>query len=267
MLGHEGAGVVEEVGPAVTSLSPGDSVVLSFGHCGNCAQCASGLPGYCASFFGLNFGGSDLDGSTALEDADGNALHDHFFAQSSFATYALARESNAVRVPAGAPLELLGPLGCGIQTGAGAVINSLKVRPGTSFVGFGAGAVGLSAVMAAKVAGATTIVAVDVVPERLELAKELGATHTVNSREVDLIEAVREATGGGARVRARSPPVVRRCSPRPSRRSRPAGRSVSSARRNSAPSEFDVNNSAARRSDDPRHRRGRLGTRISSSRS
>lgn len=124
-------------------------------------------------------------------------LHDHFFSQSSFANYALARERNAIKVPAEAPLELLGPLGCGIQTGAGAVINSLKVGPGSIFVAYGAGAVGLSAVMAARVAGAATIIAVDVVSSRLELAADLGATHTLNSREVDVIEAVRQITGGG----------------------------------------------------------------------
>ena len=126
------------------------------------------------------------------------AVHDHFFGQSSFGTFALVHERNVVKVPNNAPLELLGPLGCGIQTGAGAVMNALKVRPGSSFAAFGGGAVGLSAVMAARVAGATTIIAADVVPSRLALAKELGATHTVNSRETDPVEAVRKITGGGA---------------------------------------------------------------------
>ncbi|MGH9718958.1 MAG: NAD(P)-dependent alcohol dehydrogenase, partial [Bryobacteraceae bacterium] len=125
------------------------------------------------------------------------AIHDHFFGQSSFGTYALANERNAVKVPRNAPLEILGPLGCGIQTGAGAVMNALKVRPGSSFVAFGAGAVGLSAVMAARIAGATTIIAADVVPARLETAKKLGATHVVNSKETDPVEAIREITGGG----------------------------------------------------------------------
>lgn len=199
VLGHEGAGIVEAVGPLVTGLAAGDRVVLAYGHCGACAQCVAGDPGYCATFFARNFGGGDLEGNTALTATDGTRLHDHFFAQSSFATYALARENNAIKVADDVPLELLGPLGCGIQTGAGAVINSLQVGPGSSFVSLGAGAVGLSAVMAARVAGATTIVAVDVVPERLELARELGATHTVNSRETDLTEGVRAATGGGAR--------------------------------------------------------------------
>ena len=198
VLGHEGAGVVEALGPDVKDLKVGDHVVLTYGACGHCNPCNSGHEAYCKDFFALNFGGTDAHGATALQTPDGQPLHDHFFAQSSFATYALARENNAIRVPAEAPLELLGPLGCGIQTGAGAVINALKVSPGSSFASYGAGAVGLSAVMAARIAGATTIVAIDVVPSRLALARELGATHTVNSREVDVIEAVRAATGGGA---------------------------------------------------------------------
>ena len=197
VLGHEGAGVVEALGPGVKDLKVGDHVVLTYGACGHCNPCSGGHGAYCKDFFGLNFGGGELDGSTAIQDPHGQPLHDHFFAQSSFATYALSRENNAIKVPVDAPLELLGPLGCGIQTGAGAVINSLKVRAGSSFASYGAGAVGLSAVMAARVAGATTIIAIDVVPSRLELAKELGATHTINSREVDVIEAVRGITGGG----------------------------------------------------------------------
>lgn len=114
-----------------------------------------------------------------------------------FATYSLSRENNAIKVPKEAPLELLGPLGCGIQTGAEAVINSLKVKAGSSFAAFGSGAVGLSAIMAAKVAGATTIIAVDVVQSRLNLALELGAMHVINSKETDAVEAIREITNGG----------------------------------------------------------------------
>jgi len=152
VLGHEGAGVVEALGPNVKDLKVGDHVVLTYGACGHCHHCDSGHGAYCKDFFGLNFGGSDLQGNTAITDPAGAPLHDHFFAQSSFASYALSRENNAVKVPADAPLELLGPLGCGIQTGAGAVINSLKVGPGSSFVSLGAGAVGLSAVLAARVA-------------------------------------------------------------------------------------------------------------------
>jgi aryl-alcohol dehydrogenase len=197
VLGHEGAGVVERVGGSVKKLKQGDHVVLTYMWCGHCKPCLNGHLTYCANFYPLNFGGAREDGSTATHDKQG-AVHDHFFGQSSFGTYAVAHERNVVKLPGNAPLELLGPLGCGIQTGAGAVMNALKVRPGSSFATFGGGAVGLSAVMAARVAGAATIITADVVPSRLALAKELGATHTINSKETDPIEAVRKITGGGA---------------------------------------------------------------------
>jgi aryl-alcohol dehydrogenase len=197
VLGHEGAGVVEQVGANVKKIGPGDHVVLTYMWCGHCKPCLSGNLTYCANFYPLNFGGAREDGSTATHDKQG-AVRDHFFGQSSFGTFALSHERNVIKVPANAPLELLGPLGCGIQTGAGAVMNALKIRPGSSFATFGGGAVGLSAVMAARVAGATTIIAADVVSSRLALAKELGATHTVNSRDTDPVDAVRKITGGGA---------------------------------------------------------------------
>jgi aryl-alcohol dehydrogenase len=197
VLGHEGAGVVEQIGPGVKSLRPGDHVVLTYGVCGSCVQCCAGHGAYCTTFFPINCGGCDSHGNNAIEDEQGNPLHDHFFSQSSFASLALARESNAIKVDKDAPLELLGPLGCGIQTGAGAVINSLKVTVGSSLAVLGAGAVGLSAVMAARAVGATTIIAVDVVPSRLQLAQELGATHVICSREVDIVEAIRQITGSG----------------------------------------------------------------------
>jgi aryl-alcohol dehydrogenase len=198
VLGHEGAGVVERVGEDVRSVAPGDHVVLSYQPCGHCKACLAGKPFYCVHTYALCFGGARLDGSTSTWDAEGKPVHDHFFGQSSFGTFALANDRNVIRVPKDAPLELLGPLGCGIQTGAGAVINALEVSPGSSFVVFGAGAVGLSAVMAARIAGATTIIAADVVPSRLELAQELGATHTINSKARDPVPAIRELTDGGA---------------------------------------------------------------------
>jgi len=198
VLGHEGAGTVEAIGSSVKKVAVGDHVVLTYMWCGHCKPCLRGDLTYCENFYPLNFGGAREDGSTATHEAGGGRVHDHFFGQSSFGTFALVHERNAIRVPRDASLELLGPLGCGIQTGAGAVMNALKVRPGSSFAAFGGGAVGLSAVMAARVAGATTIIVSDVVPSRLELAKELGVTHTVNSREIDPVAAVREITGGGA---------------------------------------------------------------------
>ncbi|MEN5362719.1 NAD(P)-dependent alcohol dehydrogenase [Brevundimonas intermedia] len=198
VLGHEGAGVVEAVGAEVTEVAPGDHVIMTYMWCGHCHTCESGHPAHCENMGPLNFGGGRLDGSTATTDAAGAKVHDHFFGQSSFSTYALANEKNVVKVDKDAPIELLGPLGCGIQTGAGAVLQALDVKAGTSFVAFGAGAVGLAAVMAARVAGATTIIAVDITPSRLDLALELGATHVINSRETDPVARVREITGGGA---------------------------------------------------------------------
>ncbi|SER30951.1 NAD(P)-dependent alcohol dehydrogenase [Sphingobium sp. YR768] len=198
ILGHEGSGVVEAIGSDVTTIAPGDHVVMTYMSCGLCDTCESGHPAHCEHMGPLNFGGGRLDGTSSATDEHDHPVHDHFFGQSAFAEYALANERNVVRVPKDVPLELLGPLGCGIQTGAGSVLNALKVRAGSSFVAFGTGAVGLSAIMAAKVAGATTIIAVDVNPARLALARELGATHIINSREVDATETVREITGGGA---------------------------------------------------------------------
>ncbi|MBV1697249.1 MAG: NAD(P)-dependent alcohol dehydrogenase [Hyphomicrobiales bacterium] len=211
VLGHEGAGVVEKVGPSVVKVRPGDHVVLTFMSCGRCRMCAQGRPANCENFNAHNFSGARADGTGSLADEHG-PIHDHFFGQSSFSTFAVANERNVVKVPKEAPLELLGPLGCGIQTGAGAVMNALKVGHGDSFAAFGAGAVGLSAVMAARAIGATTIIAVDVVPARLALARDVGATHAVDARKRDPIAAIREITGGGVQFSLETtaiPEVVR----------------------------------------------------------
>lgn len=197
VLGHEGAGIVEEVGAAVSKVSVGDHVALSFLNCGRCRPCLDGSPASCATFNDINFAGHRPDGSHAITSESGESIQDRFFAQSSFATYAIAHERNTVKLRDDAPIELLGPLGCGIQTGAGTVMRALKVDAGSSFAVTGAGAVGLSAVMAAYVAGATTIIAVDVVPARLELARELGATHVINGKEADTVEEIHRITGSG----------------------------------------------------------------------
>lgn len=197
VLGHEGAGVVETVGSAVTDLAPGDKVVLSFNSCGSCRSCLNGHPAYCENFYTHNFSGRRPDGDTAFTH-NGEAVSSHFFGQSAFATVSNVARRSVVKVGDDAPLELLGPLGCGIQTGAGAVLNVLNPEAGSSIVVFGAGAVGLAAVLASVVANATTIVAVDVVPSRLDLARELGATHTVDGRATDQVKQIKEITGGGA---------------------------------------------------------------------
>jgi aryl-alcohol dehydrogenase len=196
VLGHEGAGVVERVGRAVTKVARGDHVVMTFNSCGQCASCAEHEPTYCHDFFGRNFAGARPDGSSAISGPAGS-IHANFFGQSSFATFALCHERNTVKVPTDAPLDRIGPLACGIQTGAGAVINALKVGVGASIAMFGAGSVGLSAVMAARVVGATTIIAVDLSDAQLALAKELGATHVVNAGSENPVEAVMRITGAG----------------------------------------------------------------------
>lgn len=196
VLGHEGAGVIEAVGPKVKHLAVGDHVLLSFNSCGACANCQSHEPAYCHQFLGLNFGGVRSEGASALSQ-NGSLVHGAFFGQSSFSTLAIARELNAVKVDKSLPLGLLAPLGCGVQTGAGAVMNSLKVRAGRSIAIFGCGAVGLSAVMAAKVVGARVIVAVEPNPARRALALELGATHVIDPKVDDVVEALKAAGGGG----------------------------------------------------------------------
>jgi aryl-alcohol dehydrogenase len=198
VLGHEGAGVVERVGEGVTKVRPGDHVVLTYMSCGTCVNCKRGKPTYCLDLYNQNFGGSRADKSTSLRK-DGQAVHSHFFHQSSFATHALASERNVVKVREDVPLELLGPLGCGIQTGAGGVLNSLHPIAGTSIAVFGTGSVGMSAIMAARVAGCATIIGVDVKPNRLELARELGATHTIDAGATpNVVEEIQKLTGGGA---------------------------------------------------------------------
>ena len=197
VLGHEGAGVVEAVGSEVSEVRPGDHVVLSFDYCGKCANCRSGRQAYCKYVFQYSFGGVRPDGSSPLRK-NGDVVHGMFFGQSSFANYALATRRNVVKVPKEAPLEILGPLGCGVQTGAGAVLNSLTAEAGNSIAVFGAGSVGLSAVMAACVAGCNPIIAVDIDARRLELARELGATHSFNGAEIpEVVEAIQDVSDGG----------------------------------------------------------------------
>jgi aryl-alcohol dehydrogenase len=196
VLGHEGAGVVAAIGSDVADFAVGDHVVMSFNCCGDCWPCKSGQSSYCAKSFPLNFGGSRLDGSTSLRQGE-EKIHSHFFGQSSFAEYAICNRRNAVHVPHELPFELLAPLGCGVMTGAGAVLNAFKLAPGKSLIVFGSGNVGLSAIMAAHASKAGAIVAVDLFESRLAMAKELGATHVINAREGNVEKAVRAAVPDG----------------------------------------------------------------------
>jgi len=197
VLGHEGAGVVEKVGSHVTGIQKGDHVVLSYGSCGNCRPCQEGDPAYCNRFQGLNFTNERLADNSAIYTSDKGKVNSAFFQQSSFATYAIAHERNTVKIDKNAELKMMGPLGCGIQTGAGAVMNTLNPNPGSTLAVFGVGSVGLSAIMAANIAGCATVIAVDINDDRLELAKELGATHTINSKDKDAIEEIKAITEEG----------------------------------------------------------------------
>lgn len=194
VLGHEGAGVVESVGKSIKTVKRGDHVVLSYQSCGQCRQCRSGHPAGCERFYELNFGFQRRDGTNALHRS---GVSGHFFGQSSFATHCLATDRNLVRVPTDLPLELLAPLGCGLQTGAGTVMNTLKVPAGASIAVFGTGAVGLAAVMAARIVGASPIIAVDINPMRLKIALELGATHAIDNRHEDIPLRLKAITGRG----------------------------------------------------------------------
>jgi aryl-alcohol dehydrogenase len=196
VLGHEGAGIVDAVGEGVTGFAPGDHVVLSGNSCGTCPNCVNNRPSYCDEAMPRSFGGCRSDGSTALS-AGGERLHSHFFGQSSFATHAIAPERTAVKVDPSLPLEKLGPLGCGVITGAGSVIEAFRAGAGDTIAIFGVGGVGLSAVMAARLVGASRIVAIDIRKDRLDLARELGATDTIAADEEGLAGKIRAVTGRG----------------------------------------------------------------------
>lgn len=198
VLGHEGSGVVHTVGQDVTAVSPGDHVVLSFGFDSQCRNCMNGQPAYSDQFFLRNFSGRRPDGTTPLTDSDGEELSSYFFAQSSFGEYAIAPEESVVKIDPVVPIEIMGPLGCGIQTGAGAVMNALACRAGTSIAVFGAGSVGLSAVLAARAVGCTEVIAVDVMERRLAIARDMGATHTINGSSENAVDRIVEITGDGA---------------------------------------------------------------------
>ncbi|HCD6287565.1 TPA: NAD(P)-dependent alcohol dehydrogenase, partial [Pseudomonas aeruginosa] len=196
VLGHEGAGVVDKVGADVTQFQKGDHVVLSIGRCGECGPCKDGQPAFCVHHMELNFSGGRRDGSTCLHDG-ATAVHSHFFCQSSHATYTVAHQSSLVKVPKDVELKFLGPLACGVMTGAGGVLNTLRPGAESNVAIFGAGTVGLSGLMAARILGCKRRIVVDNKQVRLDLAKELGATHTVLSEPgVDVAERVRELTDG-----------------------------------------------------------------------
>ena len=196
VLGHEGAGVIERIGSNVVGLASGDSVLMSFGSCGGCEQCQGGFPGYCNDFGNINMLGMRQGGS-ALRYR-GEELGGHFFGQSAFATHAISTVRNLVKIAPELPLATLAPFGCGIQTGAGAVLNTLSPQAGTTIAVFGAGAVGLAAIMAAKLVGCTTIIVVDLRKDRLAMAREIGATHVIEATSDGVLEQIMQITRRGS---------------------------------------------------------------------
>jgi len=198
VLGHEGSGVVEFVGKNVSDLSPGDNVVLSFLSCGACFTCSSGNPSYCErGFLPQNFSCKRSDGSSTIHN-DGQEIHGNFFGQSSFANFALAKSVNAIKVRSDAPLELLGPLGCGVQTGAGSILEVMKCHEGSDILITGGGAVGLAAVMAASICDCRNIIVSEPHKARRQLALEIGATHVIDPTASDsLSDEVRSIVSVG----------------------------------------------------------------------
>ncbi len=195
VLGHEGAGVVREVGAGVTEFAEGDEVVASFGACGACPSCKAEAPAYCQHVLTLNGRGVRIDGSSPVRRR-GERITGHFFAQSSFASHAVVSTVNLVKKPAGIPFEHAAPLACGVQTGAGSVFHVLGAGAGDTLLVLGCGTVGLAAVMAGRIAGCARIIAVDLRRSRIELARELGATDGIDSSAEPLAEAL--AALGGA---------------------------------------------------------------------
>ncbi|MGY1410256.1 MULTISPECIES: zinc-dependent alcohol dehydrogenase family protein [unclassified Luteimonas] len=197
LLGHEAAGEVVEAGDGVTTLRTGGQVVFSFvPMCGHCGPCACGRPVLCEPGAAANAAGRLLAGGMRLRDASDAPLH-HHLGVSGFAEYAVVSEHSAVRVDPALPPDIAALFGCAVMTGVGAVVNTAAVRPGESVAVFGLGGVGLSALLGAVACSAWPLVAVDVVPDKLALARELGASHCIDARDGDVAAAIRDISNGG----------------------------------------------------------------------
>lgn len=184
------------MGSAIQGIQPGDAVIASFNSCGKCDPCTRNVPAYCKHFVALNFGGTRLDQSVPMSTGDGKPLHSNVFGQSSFSSFAIVNARCLVKIPNDAPLDLYAPLGCAMQTGAGALLNTLDMPRGVSVAVFGTGSVGMAAIMAAKLQAAHTIIGVDINDGRLEVARSLGATHTLKGSDSNLVEKIKEICGG-----------------------------------------------------------------------
>jgi len=197
VMGHEASGIVREVGAEVSDFTPGDQVVFSFVPiCGRCRFCASGRGALCEPGAQANIAGTLLSGARRFADSNATVCN-HHLGVSAFSQFTVAAQESLVKIDASLPLAMAALFGCAVMTGVGAIVNTARVMPGTSVAVFGMGGVGLSAIMGARAAGAYPIIAVDKLADKLTLASEVGATHTINAAEDDPIAAVRELTGGG----------------------------------------------------------------------
>jgi len=198
LLGHEASGIVREVGRGVTDLKPDDHVVFSYvAICGKCLYCATGHPALCEPGTRANVQGNILTGRNPFHNSRGVTLLQHS-GVSAFAEYTVVARESVVKITNDIPLEIAAVFGCAVQTGVGSVINTASVKPGSAVAIFGAGGIGLSAIMGARLSGAYPIVSVDILENKLDLARQVGATHAVNAREVDPVQAIKDITHGGA---------------------------------------------------------------------
>jgi S-(hydroxymethyl)glutathione dehydrogenase/alcohol dehydrogenase len=194
VLGHEGAGVVEAVGEGVTRVEPGDHVILNWApDCGECSYCLHGKPNLCETFVGPLWAGTMLDGTTRLR-SHGNTVY-HFSGLATFAEQAIVPQETCIPIRKDVPLKAAALVGCAVTTGVGAAVNTVQVRPGDSIAVYGCGGVGLNILQAAALCGAETIIAVDRVAAKMEIAKTFGATHTVIAGD-DTVKTVRDLTSG-----------------------------------------------------------------------
>jgi len=196
VLGHEGSGIIESVGPGVVAFKPGDHVIPLWRlSCHVCEFCSSDRPALCTEGMQIRMTGQLQDGTTRFK-LDGEEIK-HFAGVSCFSEYSVMPEGQVLKIPKDFPLELATLIGCGVVTGVGAVFNCARVKPGSSVAVFGTGGIGLNIVQGAAIAGAEKIIAVDLLPNKLEFAESFGATHTINASEGDPVEQIKALTNGG----------------------------------------------------------------------
>lgn len=197
VLGHEGAGIVEEIGDGVTKVKPGEPILVNWlPACGTCPMCLNGHFNLCERFATTIFPGMMLDGTSRLKTLDGVQLK-HYLGAAAMSEYIVISEASAIPIPGDVPLEVAAVIGCAVATGVGAVLNTARVRAGSSAAVIGCGGIGLSMIQGCRLAGCHPIIAVDVLDSKLAFARQLGATETVNAQEVKVVKALRGLTANG----------------------------------------------------------------------